>query len=132
MKLKLKEDPREWFKFTAVMALAAVIVTALLIRAKVLPVAGLLVVGLALSQTLMICWMRPRFFRGFYRLGMTMSFRVGQTLGFVWLTIFFLLILTPLGLLLRLLGKDLLALKRRKTASYWQAARPPGPFTRQF
>ena len=133
MKLKLKEDPKEWFKFTAVMALAVVIVTALLIRNKTLSPMALVFVGIFLPFTLITCWVRPVWFRGFYRAGMTVSFRVGQVLGFVWLSIFFLLILTPLGLLLRLAGKDLLGLKRSRTATtYWRESRPPGPFDRMF
>lgn len=133
MKLKLKEDPKEWFKFTAVMALVVVVIAALLIRSKVLPPLALLYVGILLHFTLVTCWMRPVWFRGFYRAGMTLSFRVGQVMGFVWLSIFYLLVVTPLGLVLRLAGKDLLALKRaRGTGSYWRVSRPPGSFDRLF
>jgi hypothetical protein len=133
MKLKLKEDPREWFKFTIVMVIVAVVITALLIRSKVLPPIALVFAGVFLHFVLAACWVRPVWFRGFYRVGMTVSFRIGQMLGFVWLSIFFLLILTPLGLLLRLTGKDLLKLKRAPgAASYWNVSRPPGPFDRMF
>ncbi len=133
MKLKLKEDPKEWFKFTMVMALVVVIITALLIHSKKLPPIALVLVGALLHFTLVACWVRPVWFRGFYRAGMTVSFRIGQVLGFVWLSIFYLLILTPLGLLLRLAGKDLLTLKRAKSAtSYWRESLRPGPFDRMF
>ena len=91
---------------------------------------GVLVVVLL---ALLVCWMRPRWFRGFYRGGMTVSFHFGQFTGQVLLTVFFLVVLTPLGLLLRLMGKDLLQLKRRRdAATYWQAAKPKNPFDRQF
>lgn len=133
MKLKLKEDPKEWFKFTIVMVLMAVVITALLIRSKVLPPMALVFAGVLLHFVLAACWVRPVWFRGFYRAGMTVSFRIGQVLGFVWLSIFYLVIVTPLGLLLRLAGKDLLALKCVKSAtSYWRDAKPPGPFERMF
>ena len=133
MKLKLKEDPKEWFKFTAVMVLAVVIVTALLIRSRVLTPMALVYVGIFLHFTLITCWVRPVWFRRFYRAGMTVSFHIGRVLGFVWLSIFFLLILTPLGLFLRMAGKDLLGLKRSRTATtYWRKSRPPGPFERMF
>jgi len=133
MKLKLKEDPKEWFKFTMVMALVVVIITALLIHTKKLPPIALVLVGALLHFTLVACWVRPVWFRGFYRAGMTLSFRVGQVIGFVWLSVFYLLLVTPLGLLLRLAGKDLLALKRVKSAaSYWRDAKPPGSFERMF
>ena len=87
---------------------------------------------IAMVLAVCACVIQPRWFRGFYRVGMTANFRVGQALGWVWLTLFFLVVLTPLGLLLRAFGKDLLSMKRRKTDTYWRAARPPGGFDRQF
>ena len=132
MKLKLKEDPREWLKFTAVMAFAVALITFLLHRKHVVSLNGVLGVGTVLTLALLVCSVRPKWFRGFYRAGMTASFHVGQVMGRVMLTVFFLLIVTPLGLALRLCGKDLLATKRRTTASYWRAAKPVGPFDRQF
>jgi len=132
MKLKLKENPKEWLKFTAVMAVLAVLVSALLYRRKVLGIETLSGIAIIAVLALCVCAIRPRWFRGFYRAGMTMSFRVGQMLGWLWLTLLFLLVLTPLGLLLRAFGKDLLEMKRRKTDTYWRPARPPGGFDRQF
>ena len=132
MKLKLKEEPKEWLKFTAVMAALAVLVSALLYRRKVIGVEALSGIGIVAVLVLCICAIYPRWFRGFYRVGMTASFRVGQALGWVWLTLLFLLVLTPLGLLLRAFGEDLLAMKRRKADTYWRPARPPGDFDRQF
>ena len=81
MKLKLKEDPREWWKFTAVMALALAIVGTglhfrhVISRATLFCWLAVLILGLALASA------RPRWFRGFYRGGMTASFHVGQILG---------------------------------------------------
>ena len=64
---------------------------------------------------------------------MTASWHVGQVMGRLLLTVLFLLLVTPLGLLLRLLGKDLLELKRRPdAASYWHVAKKPGPLDRMF
>lgn len=132
MKLKLKEDPREWLKFTAVMVFAVALITFLLHRKRVMPLEGVLSVEAVLALALLACAVRPRWFRGFYRGGMTASFHVGQVMGRVMLTVFFLLVVTPLGLILRLCGKDLLATKRRTTASYWRTAKPVGPLDRQF
>jgi hypothetical protein len=132
MKLKLKENPKEWLKFTAVMAVLAVLVSALLYRRRLIGVEALSGIVVVVVLVLCVYAIRPRWFRGFYRVGMTASFRVGQALGWVWLTLLFLLVLTPLGLLLRAFGKDLLEMKRRKTDTYWRTARPPGGFDRQF
>ena len=133
MKLKLKEEPREWLKFTGVMALAGAIVAFALHRRHVVSREIFFGVLSSLAVVLAICAVRPRWFRGFYRAGMTASWHVGQVMGRVLLTILFLLLVTPLGLLLRLMGKDLVELKRRPdAASYWRVARKPGPLDRMF
>ena len=132
MKLKLKEDPKEWLKFTAVMAVLAGFVSFLLFRRKVISTNALTIVGTVLGLILIVCWLKPRWFRVFYRAGMRVSFRIGQVVGWVWLMLFFLLVLTPLGLVLRLLGKDLLALKRRNVPTYWHPAKNSNQFDRQF
>jgi len=133
MKLTLKEEPKEWVKFAAVMAATAGLVAWLLQRRGVFgqeTFSGILV---SLAAAILIGALRPRWLRGFSRRGMTVSWQLGRFLGRVWLTVFFLVVLTPLGLLLRALGKDLLQLKRpRGASSYWQKAKPPGPFDRQF
>ena len=127
MRLKLKESPREWLKFTAVMALMASILSFLLYRP-----AFRFVLGAALAA-LIVCALRPHWFRGFYRGGTTISFYIGQVIGRILLTIFFLVVVTPLGLLLRMFGKDLLQLKRpAAAASYWRPAKTANQFDRMF
>jgi len=127
MQLKLKENPREWLKFTAVMALLVSVLAFMLYRPS-FPV----VLGIALAA-LIVCALKPRWFRGFYRGGMTISFYVGQVMGRILLTIFFLVAVTPLGLLLRVSGKDLLQLKRPAGAkSYWRQAKTANQFDRMF
>ena len=133
MKLKLKEEPKEWLKFTAVMALAVGIAATLLRFRKGIGRPAWFGVLLGLALVLGVCALRPRWFRGFYRTGMTVSFHFGQVMGKVLLTIFFLLAVTPLGLLLRLLGKDLLRLKWPGNANtYWQPAKTNTKFDQQF
>ena len=127
MQLKLKENPREWLKFTAVMALL-VSVLAFLLYQKVFP----MVLAFAVLA-LVVCAIRPRWFRGFYRAGMTVSFYIGQVMGRILLTILFLLVVTPMGLLLRLFGKDLLQLNRPAGATtYWRPAKTSNQFDRMF
>ncbi len=130
---KLKQNPKEWWKFTAVIALALAFGSGLLQRRKIISREMLFgVIGL-LTLALLCCALRPKWFRGFYRAGMTISFHVGQAIGVVLLTFFFLVVLTPIGLVLRLLGKDLLRLKRPPGAqSYWLSARTTHRFDRQF
>lgn len=83
--------------------------------------------------TVIIAAIRPRWFRGFYRGGMTISFHIGQTIGKILLILFFFLFVTPLGLLLRLFGKDLLLIKKNPEGkTYWHPARNNREFDRMF
>jgi hypothetical protein len=130
--LRLKENPREWQKFVAVMGTAANLVVWMLWWRGRLPIAVPVgVVALAL-MVLIAALIRPRWFRGFYRAGMTVSFHIGQVVGKVLLTVFFFLFLTPLGLLLRLMDKDLLQLRRSPAKTWWQPARNNRDFDRMF
>ncbi len=132
MKLILKENPREWQKFTWVMVLAIGLLCCVSYFRHVLsPVGAVSIAGTAALAGL-ACLVYPRPFRSFYRFGMTVSFHVGQCMGKVLLTVFFVLAVTPLGLFLRLMGKDLLQLKKPNTNSYWQPARPNPHFDRMF
>lgn len=133
MKLRLKEEPKEWLKFTAALAVVAGAIVAMSRYRGWIPgpVAAALLGALAV---LLACGLaRPRLVRPLYRAGMTVSFCVGQVVGRILLALIFISVLTPMGLALRLFGKDLLRLRRRPgSASYWRAARPGGPLDRQF
>jgi len=131
--LRLKEKPVEWIKFTAVIGLAVNLVLWLLWHRDRIPLAVAVTgAGVALLAVMTAC-IRPRWFRGFYRGGMTVSFHIGQVIGKVLLTVFFFLFLTPLGLALRLMGKDLLELRRRSSdPTWWRPARNSREFDRMF
>jgi hypothetical protein len=84
-----------------------------------------------LLLTLLVCLSRRRWLRQPYRLGMSAGYFVGQVIGRFLLLLFFLAVLTPLGLLLRLIGKDLLGLKK-KTTTYWHPPRATDRLDRLF
>ena len=131
--LRLKENPREWQKFTLVMAFVANGIAWLLRWRHDIPLAIPISVGVISLVALVLCWVRPQWFRGFYRGGMTVSFHIGQTIGKVMLTLLFLLVVTPMGLILRLAGKDLLDLKKPVEAdTYWRDSKRNRQFDRQF
>ena len=130
--LRLKENPREWQKFVAVMGTAANLVVWMLWWRGRLSLAVPLAVATLALLVLTTALIRPRWFRGFYRAGMTVSYHIGQVVGKVLLTVFFFLFLTPLGLLLRLMGKDLLKLKRSSSQTWWQPAKNNRDFDRMF
>jgi hypothetical protein len=131
--LRLKEKPVEWIKFTAVMAVAVNLVVWLLWWRGHVPMALPVAAGVAAIGALVTALIQPRWFRGFYRGGMTVSFHIGQVIGKVLLTLFFFLVVTPMGLLLRLAGKDLLHLRwNRQDPTWWQPAKNSRQFDRMF
>jgi len=133
MRLKLKEQPREWQKFTAAMAVALGVVAVLFRKRQIIPPMVLAVVLTLLALALLLCLVRPRWFRPFYRAGMTLSWAIGRVMSTILLALFFLCVLTPVGLAARLLGKDWLKTKRNPLATtYWLPAKSNNQFDREF
>jgi F0F1-type ATP synthase assembly protein I len=131
--LRLKEKPIEWIKFTAVIGLVVNIILWLLWRRDVLSFMVPSVAAALAILCVITAVIRPRWFRGFYRGGMTISFQFGQIIGKILLTLFFFLFVTPLGLLLRVLGKDLLLTKKNPgIKTYWHPAKNNREFDRMF
>lgn len=86
-----------------------------------------------LLLTGLTAWIRPGWFRGFYRFGLTASAWLGERMGRVILTIFFFGLMMPLGWVLRLAGHD--PLSRRKPPqrdSYWQPVGKTGGLDRMY
>jgi hypothetical protein len=131
--LRLKERPAEWVHFTAITGFGLSLATSLLAHAGILSAwVPLGFIAAALAATGLAC-LRPRWFRGCYRVGMTLSYRLGQTIGMGLLVFVFFFVLTPIGLLLRLSGKDLLDLQRNpQRPTHWKAARSSRAFERMF
>jgi predicted acyltransferase len=133
MNLKLKEEPREWRKQALLAILGLAVLSSLLRWRRVLPQHLWLAVLVVLAGGVICAWLRPSWFRGYYRFSMRLGFVVSQAMGFVALVFFFLFILTPVGFILRLAGKDPLQLKRPADATtFWQPARSDSPLDRLF
>ncbi len=131
--LRLSEKPLEWIKFTAVMGVALNGVLGMLWWKAGLPGGVCLVAAGVAILAVIVASFRPHWFRGFYRGGMSFSFQIGQVMGKVLLTVFFFALVTPMGLLLRLLGKDLLRLRKNPDlTTYWQKAKSSREFDRMF
>jgi hypothetical protein len=133
MKLNLKEDPKAWRKQALLTAVGVSVISLILLWRHVLSskVCGGI---LAVSIPAAICALaRPRWFRGYYRLSMRLGFYFSQCVGYVVLAFFFVLVITPLGFVLRLSGKDPLQMKRPRGAStYWRPGKEFGPLDRLF
>ena len=79
----------------------------------------------------------PRTLKYIYIAWMSMAFVLGFIMAHVILTLFFVLVITPIGLIARMFGKDFLSLKlNRNAASYWiprwQKTKSPAEYERQF
>lgn len=80
-----------------------------------------------------MAWFRPKWFRGYYRFSTWAGFWSSQAVARLVLVFLFWLVIAPAGILLRLLGKDPLALKRSADATtYWRPARQDGSLDRLF
>ena len=133
MKLNFKEDPKEWRKSALLTALGLAILSSVLRWRRHLPV-NLWWAMLALLGLVAICAvLQPRWFWGWYRLSLRLGFYSSQFIGRCVLAVFFIFILTPLGFVLRLTGKDPLQLKRpHNAATYWHQAKDCNPLDRLF
>ncbi|MFZ0826683.1 MAG: SxtJ family membrane protein [Verrucomicrobiia bacterium] len=133
MKLNLKEDPKEWRKSALLTALGLAILSTVLRWRHVLSVNTWPAALAALAVVALAAWLQPGWFRGWYRFSMRLGFALSQWVGRVVLLVFFLLVMTPLGWVLRLAGKDPLQLKRPPDAgTYWHPARDCSPLERLF
>ncbi len=133
MKPKYQEDPKEWRKSTLLSAVALAVLSSLLRWRRVLPAGVWLGVVGAMACVALLAVIQPRWFRGYYRVSAWLGFYLAQALGRVCLMLVFVLLLVPLGLVLRVMGKDLLRLKRAPTAStYWVPAKEASPLDNLF
>jgi hypothetical protein len=133
MKLKLKEDPKEWRKSAWMSVLGLALLSSVLRWRHVLPIPtwGFLMGILALLAA--AAAVRPQWFAGHYRFSTKAGFRLGQMASYVVLGILFFVIVTPLGLVIRLFGKDPLRLRRPSGAeTYWSEVRKKSSLDRLF
>jgi len=133
MKLNFKEDPKEWRKSALLTALGLALLSSVLRWRKHLP-PHLWLAALAVLAVAAICAvLQPRWFRGWYRLSLRLGFYSSQFIGRCVLLLFFIFLITPLGFVLRLAGKDSLQLRRRPgSTTYWQPSKAASPLDRLF
>lgn len=73
----------------------------------------------------------PRFLGPVERVWMAFANLLSAVMTRVILTLTFFIVITPMGLIMRLFGKDLLGLRPDRTAaSYWVPVEPDGPASR--
>jgi hypothetical protein len=127
------EQPREWVKFTLSTVLAPAVLASVLWWRGVLPGTAYATVLGAVALVVLLLLIQPRWFRGYYRVGMRLSRAGGRWLGRGLLTLVFYGLVTPMGWMLRLLGKDPLQLRRPgANDTVWHAARRRGSLDQMF
>ena len=133
MRLQLKEDPKEWRKATLLGLIGPGVIIGVLRWRGVVSVTFLAAALVLIALAALCAWLRPRWFRGYYRFTTRLGFYIILVLGRVVLTMLFFVILTPFGWILRLLGKDFLQLKSpRDRQTFWQKARQDGSLDSMF
>lgn len=133
MKPRLKEDPKEWRNFALLCCAMVLVLSGIAFWKKWIDARGYSVAVSVATIGVVLAVLNPEMFRGFYRGAMTVSFHIGQVVGKVILTVFYLLVVTPLGLFLRLIGKDLLDIRTpRGVQTFWKPARKRGKLEQQF
>jgi len=124
MRLQFKEDPKEWRKATLISLIGPLALCGILLAKGVIYWIAMAWVFGAESVIALFAVLRPRWFRGYYRFGTWMGFHTAMFFGKVVLTAIFFCVVTPLGWMLRLAGKDLLQLKlSRDRQTYWRSSR---------
>ena len=93
-------------------------------------------IGVAIVFTL-VALVKPALLAGLNRLWMKLGILLGKVVSPIALGILFYVVITPIGVMIRLAGKDPLRLKFEPDAdSYWILREPPGPppgsMTQQF
>jgi hypothetical protein len=133
MKLNLKDEPKEWRKSALLAALGLAILSSVLRWRHVL-INPAWLVALSVCGLVAICaLLQPRWFGGYHRISMRLGFAISQFIGRVVLAFFFILVLTPVGWVLRLASKDPLLLRRpREAKTYWHQAKDCNPLDRLF
>jgi hypothetical protein len=133
MKLKLKEDPKEWRKAMWMGALSLGIFSSLLRWRGVVSTKVWIFLLCCLAFLAVAAALQPQWFRGYYRFTAKMGFGISQLAGRAVLALFFFIIVIPLGLVLRMLGKDPLRLRRPTgVESYWSRVREQSSLERLF
>ena len=132
---QLKTSPRELRKFGLTVGGVFVLLGALFwLRHK--PSAPYLLAPGLLLLVLGAVW--PQALKYVYLGWMTLAFLLGFVVSNVLLTLLFFLVITPIGLVARLFGKDFLSLKLDRTATtYWirrerRGPKSPAEYERQF
>lgn len=131
--LRPAETPRRLSEFGTVLCLlVSGGVVVLWSQGRVPQVGAMAALGL-LGLLLVLAWVWPGCMRPAYRVAMRFGEMMGGLVGTVLLSLLFLLVVTPMGWVLRLLGKDLLDARwKRGSGSMWRPVKRQPDLRRMF
>ena len=130
VRYRLKKTPSDWKKYLLSFTSMLSIVVGVLIWKLFITWQTAYVAWGVIGLLLIVGLLSNKVSGNVYRVGMAIGFQIGRVFGAVLLFLMFCVVLTPLGLFLRLIGKDLLnfqAFKNLKIKSYWITSKTPGP-----
>jgi hypothetical protein len=124
---------KELRNFGLIALIASVIISLLLYLLKDLGIQWILVITGAGSAIFLCSLISDVLTRIIYIILTLVTLPIGWVMSFIMLAIFYFLILTPLGLVFRLTGRDPLHRKfDSRTESYWLKRQPPDTIDRYY
>ena len=131
--LRLSDKPIEWAKFILVIAIMLAAATWYVSHALSLFKLYPILLSVIILTVVIVAFINPTPFKPFYCNGMKLSYAIGQVISRVILMLFFLIVLTPIAWILRVLGKEVLSLRFRSgKETYWRASNQDQNFDRMF
>ena len=132
MNIRYKEEPSAWSKSTLLSVIGLIVVSSLLRWRHVLGTGAWCAALVVLASVSILAWLRPKWFRGYYRFSTWAGFWSSQCVARLLLVFVFVFLITPAAFFMRLLGKDSLQLKRSQALSYWKPTKQSGSLDRLF
>lgn len=130
----LDRSRRSLVRFGRTMGIAFLVLGTLLFFLGAHPTRGLWLGAIGVAFLLLV-WFKPEWLRPIRKGWMAFAFAIGWVMSRVLLTVFFLAVITPTGVVMRLLGRDPLGVKA-EGESYWilreAGRRAPEDYERLF
>ncbi len=136
IEIKREATDREVRRFAFFWLPAACLVLSIVALARFGGVAAAIILAALAAVSMLLGALQFRFMRAVFLLWMWATFPIGWLVSLVLFAAVYFLLVTPIGLILRVLGRDPLARRfQRDAESYW-TPRPPAPdadrYFRQF
>ena len=129
MRYRLKRNPNDWKKYLISLTVMLSMVVGLLFWKSFITWPAACISWSLIALLLVFGLFSYSVSGAVYKGAMAVGYLLGQIFGSVFLFLFFTFLIIPLGLCLRLIGKDLLRFKEYKNVSiksHWVTSKKPG------